>query len=735
MSNGNSSEAAASGAGHYTKVSAALLLVTLGIIYGDIGTSPLYVFKAIMGETPVNADLVFGGISCIFWTLTMQTTIKYVMLTLNADNKGEGGILALYALVRKKRKWLVFPAIIGASTLLADGLITPPISVASAVEGLTLLHKDFSWFPEHINTVPIVCVIIGLLFMFQRLGTKVVGSAFGPVMALWFSMLGILGIIWIMEYPQIIAALNPYYAYKLLFTTGSKGFLVLGAVFLCTTGAEALYSDLGHCGKGNIRITWSFVKIMLVLNYLGQGAFLLKEHTGATVNFWIDEQTKQPLVGAALEEAIKAGAETSLLINPFYDMMPSWFLPAGIVIATFAAIIASQALITGSFTLIAEAMRLNIWIKHKVVYPSDSQGQIYVPVINLCLAIGCIAVTIFFRESSNMEAAYGLSICLTMLMTSILIVFYMLNTHIVPRPFVVGYAIVHGTIELAFLAANMTKFTEGGYVTLLIAGTIAVIMYSMYRGRQIRNKHLEFVDIKKYIKKIKQLSNDRTIPKHATHLVYLTKANDVEQIEKKVIHSIFESQPKRADVYWFVHVDSCDDPKKCECTITTLAKDDLIRVDFKLGFRTEQQIGQMFKIVLEKMVTKKIEDYEGLQFHSPYGDVLHPAGIEEEDVLFEIDPEDFDETKQRAEKVKVSPKTGDYRFIVIEKIVSPENDLVGLDKFALDIYGVLKQLSISDVASFNLDKSTVTLEQYPLIVTKQKEVTFDFVKCEKHELG
>jgi KUP system potassium uptake protein len=717
MSNG---AAATTGSnGYHTKVTAAMLLVTLGIIYGDIGTSPLYVFKAIMGVTPITESLVLGGISCIFWTLTMQTTIKYVLLTLNADNRGEGGILALYALVRKKRKWLVFPAIIGASTLLADGLITPPISVSSAIEGLPLLHKSFDWFPaEKINTVPIVCIILGLLFMLQRLGTKVVGAAFGPIMAIWFTMLGVLGTMWIVQNPMVLKALNPYYAYQLLFTTGIKGFLVLGAVFLCTTGAEALYSDLGHCGKENIRLTWGFVKIMLVLNYLGQGAFLLQEHTGDVVNVW---------------KAEKGHWGYELLINPFYDMMPTAFLPIGIIIATLAAIIASQALITGSFTLIAEAMRLNLWIKHKVVYPSDSQGQIYVPVINLGLAIGCIAVTIFFRESSNMEAAYGLSICLTMLMTSILIVFYMLNTHIVPRPFVVGYMIVHGTIELAFLGANMEKFFEGGYVTLLIAGTIAIIMYAMYRGRQIRNKHLEFVDIKKYINNIRQLSKDTTIPKHATHLVYLTKANDLEQVEKKVIHSIFESQPKRADVYWLLHVDSCDDPKRCECTITTLAKDDLIRVDFKLGFRTEQQIGQMFKLVLEKMVTKQIK-HGGIAFDSPYGDVLHPAGVDEEEVLFEIDPEDEDETKERAEKVKVTPKTGDYRFIVIEKIVSPENDLPGLDKFVLDLYGVLKHLSISDISSFNLDKSTVTLEQYPLIVTKQKEVEFDSVDCKKHEL-
>ncbi len=709
--------------GHHTKVTASLLLITLGIIYGDIGTSPLYVFKAIMGETPVNADLVLGGISCIIWTLTMQTTIKYVMLTLNADNKGEGGILALYALVRKRRKWLVFPAIIGASTLLADGLITPPISVSSAVEGVTLLHKTIDWFPEKINTVPIVCVIIGILFMFQRFGTKVVGSAFGPIMSIWFSMLGVLGVIWIAEKPEVLAAFNPYYAYKLLFTTGGNGFLVLGAVFLCTTGAEALYSDLGHCGKNNIRITWGFVKIMLILNYLGQGAFLLTQHNGKFVNKIVETQKGDVILH-----------KTEQLINPFYGMMPDWFLPFGIIIATLAAIIASQALITGSFTLIAEAMRLNLWLKHKVVYPSDSQGQIYVPVINLGLALGCILVTLFFRESSNMEAAYGLSICLTMLMTSILIVFYMLNTHIVPRPFVVGYAIVHGTIELGFLAANMTKFAEGGYVTLLIAGSIAIVMYAMYRGRQIRNKHVEFVDINDYIKKIKQLSTDRTVPKHATHLVYLTKANNVDQVEKKVIHSIFETQPKRADVYWFLHVDSCDDPRKCECKITTLAKDDLIRVDFKLGFRTEQQIGQMFKIVLERMVTKQIADTSGVQFHSPYGDVLHPSGVEEEEVYYEIDPEDFDETKPRAEKVKVAPKTGDYRFIVIEKIVSPENDLKGLDKLVLDLYGVLKYLSISDVASFNLDKSTVTLEQYPLIVTKPKEVRFDDIKCETHEL-
>ena len=427
------------------KVSAAGVLITLGIIFGDIGTSPLYVLKAIAGTTAITQELVLGGLSCIFWTLTLQTTVKYVILTLQADNKGEGGILALYALLKRtKKKWLIFLAIIGGSTLLADGLITPPISVASAIEGLQILYPN-------LNTIPIVIGIIVILFFIQQFGTKVVGKFFGPVMLVWFSMLGILGLSSIVTDAEVLKALNPYYAYQLL-VNHPGGFWLLGAVFLATTGAEALYSDLGHCGKKNIRVSWVFVKSMLLLNYFGQGAWLLK------------------LEGSELNGQ-----------NPFYSIMPQWFVPFGIFIATAATIVASQALISGSFTLINEAIRLNFWPKVRIKYPTELKGQLYIPSVNWLLCAGCIGVVLYFKESANMEAAYGLAIVITMIMTTLLLANFLIMKKY-SKIFVATLLLVYLTIEFSFLIANLSKFTHGGWITLMISLLIAGIMIVWYNA-------------------------------------------------------------------------------------------------------------------------------------------------------------------------------------------------------------------------------------------------------------
>ena len=413
------------------KLSAAGLLVTLGIIYGDIGTSPLYVVKEIITDRVISKELIYGALSCIFWTLTLQTTLKYVIITLRADNNGEGGIFSLYALIRRRKPYLIFPAIVGGCALLADGIITPPISVASAVEGLRMIEAN-------IPTLPIVLVIITLLFFIQRVGTTIVGKAFGPMMLIWFSMLAILGLMSMTHDPKILASLNPYYAYNLL-VNYPEGFWLLGAVFLCTTGAEALYSDLGHCGRKNIRVSWIFVKIALVLNYLGQGAWLLQ------------------FEGKSFHD-----------LNPFFSIMPSWFLLPGIIIATAAAIIASQALISGSFTLISEALRLNVWPKVTVKYPTETKGQLYVPSANWILWLGCIGVVLYFKESANMGAAYGLAITIAMLMTTFLLSNYLRKIK-APRWFVGIILLVYLSIEMAFLVANLQKFSHGGWVTLLIS--------------------------------------------------------------------------------------------------------------------------------------------------------------------------------------------------------------------------------------------------------------------------
>lgn len=637
-------------AGHHklNKASLAGLIIALGIIYGDIGTSPLYTIKAIIGTNIVTELLVIGGISCIIWTLTLQTTIKYVMLTLRADNNGEGGIFSLYALVRRHAKWAVIPAMLGGAALLADGIITPPITVTSAIEGLDLSQT---------TTINIVLAILAGLFFMQQFGTSSIGKLFGPIMFVWFGMLAVLGLMHIGDTLVILKAFNPYYALKLL-TTYPKGFLLLGAVFLCTTGAEALYSDLGHCGKNNIRISWAFVKTCLILNYLGQGAWLLSHKAGQT------------LLGVADEG----------LTNPFYELMPHGFLYIGIAISTVAAVIASQALISGSFTLISEAFRLNLWPKLKINYPSDAKGQLYIPAINLMLFIGCIGIVLFFRESEKMEAAYGLSITLCMLMTSVLYATF-LYTHRVKSPVIIVYLMVYLTIESCFLIANLNKFLHGGYVTLILGGALFGIMFVWFKSRKIKNRYVEFVRLEDYIHQLQELSNDLSIPKYATHLVYLTSADNPREIEHKVMYSILNKKPKRADIYWFIHVDVVDEPYKSEYIVDTIIPNEIIRIEFRLGFREEQRINLMFRRVVDEMVANK-----EVNITSRY---------------------------MSLQKNKVA---GDWKFIVMEKFLSHDNDLPLFERIIMKLYFLLKKFSLSEEKGFGLDSSYVTVEKYPLIV-------------------
>ncbi len=546
------------------KLTAAGVLISLGIIYGDIGTSPLYVFKAIIGNQTISQALILGGLSCIFWTLTLQTTIKYVLITLKADNKGEGGIFSLYSLVKRKAKWLIIPAIIGGCALLADGIITPPITISSAIEGLQIYNPD-------LRTVPIVIAIITLLFVIQQFGTSFVGKAFGPIMFVWFTMMGVLGVSFIYQFPEILKAINPYYAVHLLISNPSA-LGILGAVFLCTTGAEALYSDLGHCGRSNIRISWIYVKTCLLLNYFGQGVYLWNIQ-----NELLDDR------------------------NPFYRMMPEWFLIFGISIATVAAIIASQALISGSFTLISEAVRLNIWPKVRINYPSNEKGQLYVPSMNWLLWAGCLFVVWLFERSEKMEAAYGLSITIAMLMTTILVSVY-LKKKKYPNYLIAIFLIVYISIEMIFFIGNITKFLHGGWFTVLIGTILFCVMWAWFNARRIKNRYVKFVEIEQYYDVIKALSDDQSVPKYASQLVYLTSANFASEIESKIVYSILQKKPKRADVYWLVHVDVVDEPYRCDYKIDHLIDKKLIRIDFKLGFRIEQKISVLFRKVVEALV-------------------------------------------------------------------------------------------------------------------------------------
>lgn len=627
-------------------VSTAGVLISLGIIYGDIGTSPLYVMKAILGGAPISQALVYGGISCVFWTLTLQTTLKYVLLTLQADNNGEGGIFSLYTLIRRRASWLIVPAMIGGAALLADGIITPPISVSSAVEGLRILNPD-------IPTVPIVITILTIIFLMQSFGTEIVGKAFGPIMFLWFTMLGSLGAVSLAEHPEIIHALNPFYAYDLL-VNYPDGFWLLGAVFLCTTGAEALYSDLGHCGRPNIRLSWGFVKVCLLLNYLGQGAWLM---------------TKQ---GTILNE------------NPFYGIMPSWFLLIGIAIATIAAIIASQALISGSFTLISEAIRLNLWPRVKLVYPTNLKGQLYVPSINWLLWIGCVGIVLYFRESEHMEAAYGLAITMAMLSTTILMSYY-LYTKFKSVMVVVLFLLVYISIESAFMVANLSKFPHGGWVSLLIGGLLLLVMYIWIKAFYIKRSLTEYVRLKDYLPALKELSADETIPKYTTHLVFMTSAPKPKDVETKVIYSIFQKRPKRADIYWFVHVETTDEPYTTEYKVKKLDSGDVIRIDFKLGFRVEQRINLFFRTVVKELVEN--------------GEV---------------------DITSRYDSLSKQNLIGDFRFVVLEKFLSFENDLPFVNRLIMEWYFNIKKYTSSESKWFGLDTSSVKVEKVPLVIRPAK---------------
>jgi len=639
------------------KLTLAGLLISLGIIYGDIGTSPLYVFKAIVGHQTITDTLALGGVSLIIWTLTLQTTLKYVVITLQADNKGEGGIFSLFSLVRRRARWLVIPAVIGGCALLADGIITPPISISSAIEGLKPIYP-------HIPTMSIVIIIIAGLFFIQQFGTSLVGKAFGPIMFIWFSMMGVLGMAFIIQDPTVFKALNPYYGIRLL-VTDPHAFIILGAVFLCTTGAEALYSDLGHCGRSNIRISWIYVKTCLILNYLGQTVWLM-QHNGKVID--MDK------------------------FNPFYAIMPQWFLIFGIGIATVATIIASQALISGSFTLIAEAVRLNLWPKVKINYPSEQKGQLYVPSVNWLLCAGCIGVVLLFKTSDAMTAAYGLSITVAMLMTTILVSKF-LKKKKYPDYIITIFLVVYLIIETTFLSSNLVKFVHGGWFTLSVGTVLFSVMWTWHTARKIRNRYVKFIEIEDYFNIIKELSDDESVPKYASQLVYLTSANFDSEIESKIIYSILQKQPKRADVYWLVHVDVVDEPYKREYEVDFLVPNKLIRIDFKLGFRVEQQINLLFRKVVEELVKN--------------GEV------------------DITSKYTSLNKHKI---VGDFRFVVIEKVISRSHNLSFYERFIMAFYVYLKKVSLSEERGFGLDLSFVTVEKVPLMLAAAETVELDRIK-------
>ena len=637
-----------SGLSTHKKLTAMGLLIAIGIVFGDIGTSPLYVMRTILRANPhFDANYILGAVSCIIWTLTLQTTLKYVIVALRADNKGEGGVLALFTLIRKRGyRWLFIVAILGASTLIADGVITPAITVTSAIEGLHGLSTD-------IPIVPIVLFIISLVFFIQRFGTGSIGTYFGPFMLVWFLLLGILGMIHVVDYPYIIKAFNPYYAIKLL-ASSPEWFLILGAVFLCTTGAEALYSDLGHCGRRNITISWIFVKVMLILNYMGQGAYIVSHsasmHTG---------------------------------INPFYAIMPNWLLIPGIIMATGAAIIASQALISGCFTIFSEAVHLNFWPTMKFKYPSVDKGQIYIPRINNLLYILCIITVLLFQTSAHMEAAYGLSITITMLTTTVMLAVY-LKQRFTPHWLVIAFLLVYLLIEGFFFLANLTKFAHGGWFTIMLALIAGSTMYIWYRAWNIRRKYLKFKKLSDYYDIIRDLKADETIPKYATNLVYIRQSDSDDMVEDKLIYSIINKQPKRADHYFLVHFSNDDAPDTLNYTCHELIEQTLYAINIRVGYRVNPLMTLYLRQIVEDLIAQHRFDirscYPSLRKHNI---------------------------------------AGDFRFIVLHRIYYASTVVSASDNFMLHLFGFIRHIGIDDEQALGLDTSNVTVERVPFVINNK----------------
>lgn len=647
------------------KVTLAGLLVSIGIVYGDIGTSPLYVMKAIVNENggiaSVNREYIVGSISLILWTITLLTTVKYVLIALKATNHGEGGIFSLYALVRKKAKWLVLPALIGGAALLADGTLTPAVTVTTAIEGLKNMRFGNDIPVPNQNSVLIITIII-LLFLFsiQRMGTSIIGKTFGPIMLIWFTFLGLTGAMNLSHDLSLLEALNPVLAVKILFSPANKvGVLILGAVFLATTGAEALYSDVGHVGKGNIMASWPYVFICLALNYLGQGVWILENpnyHAGNTD------------------------------FNPFFEALPSQWKFFAIILATLAAIIASQALITGSFTLVSEASGLKFLPRMKIIYPSTEQGQIFIPSINKMLCVATIGIVFLFKTSEHMEAAYGLAITVTMLMTTILLFEYLSlkKVNILLR---LVFLFLFGAIESMFLISSLAKFLHGGYVTVIIAAFIGAIMYIWYFGNKVRDRREAknaYVRLDEYTSMLSNLSHDDSVPLYATNLVYMAKVKYNKFIKRDILYSILDKRPKRAHAYWFVTVNVTNEPFTAEYAINTYGTKNVINVQLYLGFKQQQKVNVYLRQIVHELI---------------------------KDGTIESQPQEYTTTPGR--------DVGDFKFVIVNDVINPQTQLNTYEKWLVESRVWLQNLSSNPAVWFGLEYADTVVERVPLILGSQ----------------
>ncbi|AKG66047.1 Low affinity potassium transport system protein kup [Lactobacillus helveticus] len=647
------------------RMSAAGLLIAIGIVYGDIGTSPLYVMKSIVegngGIGNVNRDFIIGSISLVLWTVTLLTTLQTVLIALKATNHGEGGIFALYTLVRKRAKWLVLPALIGGAAILADGTLTPAVTVTTAIEGLKGLRFGGS-VPVSTQgmVITITVIILLVLFSIQKMGTSIIGKAFGPIMFIWFSFLGIMGVINMAGDWSIIQAINPVYAIKLLFSPYNKaGIFILGSIFLATTGAEALYSDVGHVGKKNIIGSWPFVFVCLSLNYFGQGVWILNNS-----NF-------RPADGGVL--------------NPFYEMIPINIRLFAIILATIAAVIASQALITGSFTLVAEASGLKFLPRMNINYPSTEKGQIYIPSINKGICVATIAIVLYFQTSAHMEAAYGLSITISMLATTILLYEWLVIKKINPLWNWI-FLILFGVLEIMFMISSLTKFTHGGYISLFITIVIGFIMYVWYYGNKVRDKRESrnaYVRLDEYTDMLTNLSHDEDYPTYATNLVYMANVKYNKFIKREILYSILDKRPKRAKAYWFVTVNVTNEPFTAEYAVNTYGTKNVINIQLYLGFKKQTSVNVYIRQIVHDLIA---------------------------DGTIEPQPQEYTTTPGR--------DVGDFSFVIVNDVISPQTQLVGYEKWLVEARVRLQNLSSNPASWFGLEYADTVIERVPLILGK-----------------
>lgn len=642
-------------------LSAGMVLVTLGIVYGDIGTSPMYTMKAIIagngGLLTMSTDVVLGALSLIIWTLTLITTVKYVMVAMKADNHNEGGIFALYSLVKKCAKWLIIPAMIGGAALLADGILTPAVTVTTAIEGLRTIPAAHAIIGDNQHIVVMITIIIlCTLFALQKAGTSTIGKAFGPVMTLWFLFLGAMGVMNMFADISVVRALNPVRGILFLFDgkLNAAGLMVLGSVFLCTTGAEALYSDMGHVGKSNIYVSWPFVKVCLILNYLGQGAWLITNHNNTVLNTIKD-------------------------LNPFFEMLPGQLRPFAVILSALAAIIASQALITGSYSIVSEAIKLDLMPHIKINYPSTTKGQIYIPLVNNIMWVGCIGVVLLFQSSEHMEAAYGLAITVTMLMTSILLYTYL--AVIRKRLWAaIPFILFFGAIEAMFFFSSLTKFFHGGYFTVLMATAIFVVMFVWRRGTAVERTQSVYLPVDKYIDQLRSLSHDADYSTLADNLVFLTNDSSFDKLDRDILYSILDKRPKRAKAYYFINISLTDDPNTREFIVNDFGTDFLFKITLRLGFRVNQRINTyLYQIV---------------------GDLIKNNQLAPQNHKYSI--------------YKEHSEIGDFRFCLLRKVLAPETDINGFDARCLELKYFIRRICGSPARWYGLENSNIVFEYVPL---------------------